>query len=116
MRPKRIHASRDPALLEAMLDAARLVVAFVSGRDFDRYLHDPLLRSAVERQVEIIGEAVRAVSGETMARAPHIPWLQIRAQRHRLAHEFGEVDHRVMWEIATVHAPRLVKNLEALLA
>ncbi len=115
MQPRRIHPSRDPVLLEAMLDAARSAVSFVAGKTLKQYLHDPLLRSAVERQVEIIGEAVRFVSGETRARAPHIPWLQIRAQRHRLAHEFGEVDHRVMWEIATVYAPRLIDNLENLL-
>ncbi len=98
-----------------MLDAARLAAEFVRGRTYEHYLRDPLLRSAVERQVEIIGEAVRFVSGQTMARAPHIPWLAIRAQRHRLAHEFGEVNHGVMWEIATRHAPRLVTDLEALL-
>jgi uncharacterized protein with HEPN domain len=53
---------RDGALLLDMLTAARAVVAFVTGRTFAEYEQDLLLRSAVERQVEIISEAARSVS------------------------------------------------------
>jgi len=47
------------AFLWDMLQAARSVLAFTSGRTFEEYLGDLMLRSAVERQLEIVGEALR---------------------------------------------------------
>jgi len=99
-----------------MIDAARLAISFVGGKTIDDYLHDPLLRSAVERQIEIIGEACRQISDTTIAANPEVPWRQIIAQRHRLAHEYGEVNDRVIWEIATQRAPDVVRRLERILA
>jgi uncharacterized protein with HEPN domain len=39
----------------------------------------------------------------------------IQAQRHVLAHEYGEIKHERIWRVATVHIPELVKQLAALL-
>jgi len=63
----------DLAYLWDMLTAARAVVSFVQGRTLEDYLGDLLLRSAVERQVEIIGEAARRVSREFQDAHPEIP-------------------------------------------
>lgn len=73
----------DLAYLWDMLTAARAVVSFVQGRTLEDYLGDLLLRSAVERQVEIIGEAAR-VSREFQDAHPEIPWRPVQAQRHVL--------------------------------
>jgi len=53
---------RDAGYLWDMLDAARAVSEFVAGRSLEDYLADRMLRGAVERHVEIIGEAARNVS------------------------------------------------------
>ena len=101
----------DNACLWDMLTAARAVKGFVQGRDFDGYLADLMLRSAVERQIEIIGEAARCVSKEFQAAHPEIPWRPIQAQRHVLAHEYGEIKHDRIWRVATVHIPDLIGQL-----
>jgi uncharacterized protein with HEPN domain len=80
----------DDGYLWDMLDAARSVSEFVAGRSFDQYLADKLLRSAVERQIEIIGEAARHVSDGTQGSHPEIPWRLISAQRQVLAHDMGK--------------------------
>lgn len=56
--------------------AAARIVRFVAGRSFDDYLEDELLRSAVERQLEIVGEALnqlRKSAPDTAARIPDLP-------------------------------------------
>jgi uncharacterized protein with HEPN domain len=72
-----------------MLPAARAVSTFVVGRTLEQYEADLFFRSAVERQIEIIGEAARGMSEAFKTANPQIPWRPIMAQRHRLAHEYG---------------------------
>jgi uncharacterized protein with HEPN domain len=114
-RASRSEGSRDAALLLDMLTAARLVAAYVAGKNFDDYLGDQMLRDAVERRVEIIGEAARGVSAAFKAAHPVIPWRPIMAQRHILAHEYATVRNDVIWKVATVHVPALIALLEPMI-
>ncbi len=102
------------ALLCDMLDAARRVVRFTARGDLESYRQDEMLRSAVERQIEIIGEAARRVSDGFRAAHPEVPWRPIIAQRNILAHDYGEIEDELVWRMATVHLPALLKQLEAL--
>ena len=106
--------SKDAAWLLDMLTAARAVQSFVAGRTFEQYQSDLLLRSAVERQVEIIGEAARGLSGTFKTAHPEIPWRPIMAQRHRLAHDYGEINNALIWTVATVHVPKLIVQIHPL--
>lgn len=108
-------ARPDDAHLWDMLQAAREVRQFVSGRTFEDYTRDVALRRAVERSVEIIGEACRRVSRGFCNAHPAVPWKKIAGQRHRLAHEYDTIDHGTIWRVATVHVPVLIDALEALL-
>ncbi|HVP10286.1 MAG TPA: HepT-like ribonuclease domain-containing protein [Phycisphaerae bacterium] len=104
----------DIACLWDMLDAARAVTLFVQGRSFQEYSADLMLRSAVERQVEILGEAARCVSQEFQQSHPQIPWQGIIGQRHVLAHDYGGIKHDRLWRVATELVPRLIELLEPL--
>ena len=105
---------RDAAYLWDMLDAAKAIRGFVAGRSYAEYLHDRMLRGAVERHVEIIGEAAGKVSKTFREVHPEIQWQQIVAQRHVLAHEYGDIEHELLWGVATLHVPVLIVQLEAL--
>jgi uncharacterized protein with HEPN domain len=97
-----------------MLDASRAIGQFVKGKSFLDYTRDRMLRGAVERHIEIIGEAARNVSPSFRNDHPEIPWSKIVAQRHVLAHEYGEVKHERIWAVATVHIPELIVQIEPL--
>ena len=107
MRPEH----KDVALLWDMLEAARKIEQFVAGRTFQGYATDELVQAAVERKLEIIGEAARKVSPEFQRRHPDIPWRGIISQRHFLAHEYGEVRQEKLWRVATVRIPELIAML-----
>ncbi len=104
----------DRVYLWDMLTAAKAVVEFTRGRTFAEYEADLLLRSAVERQIEIIGEAARRVSKEFQDAHPEIPWRPIQAQRHVLAHDYGEIKHDRIWRVTELHVPELISLLEPL--
>ncbi len=106
----------DQAYLWDMLDAAQAASTFVKGQRFADYEADRMLRGAIERHVEIIGEAAGKVSKAFQDAHPGIPWRLIIAQRHVLAHEYGEIEHALLWKVATVRTPELILQLEPLVA
>ncbi len=110
MRPE----ARDPGLLWDMLEAARRAVAFTRGIPLDAYLGDEMRRMAVERALEILGEAARLVSADFRAAHPEIPWRDLVGQRNVLTHAYGDVDDERLWRAATQDAPALVAALEPL--
>lgn len=115
MQPDHHAEAGDLAYLRDMLDACDRVSRFIAAKSIDDYRSDDLLRSAVERQVEIIGEAARRVSELFREKHPEIAWRPIIAQRHILAHEYGEIEHDLVWRVATKHIPELRAALLSLL-
>lgn len=105
----------DAAWLSDMLRASRRVVEFTAGMSLEQYATNWLVQSAVERQIEIVGEAANRVSTEFQSRHPEIPWRGIIAQRHVLAHEYGTIEHDRIWKIIAVHIPDLIRSLEPLI-
>ena len=104
--------AKNAAYLWDMLDAARAIQKFVLSRSFEDYKSHRMLRGAVERHIEIIGEAANKLSRGFRAAHPEIPWQRIIAQRNVLAHEYGEVDDSLVWRVATTRIPELISQIE----
>lgn len=105
---------RDMAYLWDMADAAQAIQGFVRGKTFRDYLSDRMLRGAVERHIEIIGEAARRVSEELKMAHPEVPWHSIVGQRNVLAHEYGDVRHEAIWGIAARRVAELIAAVRAI--
>jgi uncharacterized protein with HEPN domain len=95
---------------------AREIATYVAGRTWREFESDGQLRRAAERCIEIIGEAARNVSAGLQEEHPEIEWRAIAAQRHILAHEYGRIDARRIWRVATVHVPELAAAVDQILA
>ncbi|HOK66686.1 MAG TPA: DUF86 domain-containing protein [Anaerohalosphaeraceae bacterium] len=111
MRPE----NRDGAFLWDMIQACRDILDFASHKTFQDFENDKMLRSAVERQILILGEAARNISDSLKQRTPQIPWKLIIAQRNILAHEYGEVLTERIWNVVQHRIPELLGQLQALL-
>jgi uncharacterized protein with HEPN domain len=109
MRPD----AKDMARLWDMLDAARTAVEFTEGVGFEGFLKDRKTRNAVERNLEIIGEAARCVSQETREGLSDIPWRSVIGLRNVLAHEYGDIRYEILWTVVRDKLPPLVARLEA---
>ena len=106
---------RDPAYLWDMLDAATSIKQFTEGATFRQYADNKMIRSAVERQLEILGEAARRVSQGFKDAHPEVSWRQIVGLRNLLAHEYGDIQHERVWQIAAKSIPALIDQLRPLL-
>lgn len=106
---------RDPReRVRDMLDAVAAI---------ERYLHrgraafeqDELLQAWFVRNLQIIGEAARALPEEVRALAPEIEWPKIIGMRNVLVHGYFDVDFDIVWNAASRDAPAIKPRLEHLL-
>jgi len=103
---------RDAGYLWDMLDAARTVEQLSSNQDFTQYSNDRRTQLAVERSLEIIGEAASRVSTSFRNAHPEIPWRQIIGQRNILIHEYGEIKQERIWKTVRENVPQLIELLK----
>ena len=83
-------------------------------RDFKVYMADKMLRRAVEREFEIIGEAMGRI--EKLDSALNISSKkQIISMRNRVIHGYDKIDNEIIWGTIVRHLPTLKKEIESLL-
>ncbi len=109
-----------PTLKKRLLDAlqaCRAIQDFVAERTAADYEGNLMLRSAVERQFEIIGEALNQAEIEQPDLTMLIPDLRrIVGLRNRIIHGYDSVDDQLLWQVVHTHIPLLAQQLEQLLA
>ena len=105
----------DRARLQHMLDNARLAHQFVEGKSRDDLETDDQLRLALDRAVEIIGEAACHITDQLQGETPEIPWGDIKGTRLIVAHRYYELDRDLLWETVIDDLPILIPQLEAIL-
>ncbi len=108
---------RSPKLLEDIREAAAFIGEVAKGKSLADYGADRLLRQAIERNFEIIGEAIKRRAQHDAETAARIrDYRQIVAFRNVLIHGYDLVDHALVWSTIESQIPILLGDVEALLA
>lgn len=99
-----------------MLDSCRFLVELTRGESVDRYVGDRVFRGAVQRELQIIGEALLQLRALDQATAAKIrEHERIIGFRHVLVHGYDVVDSSVVWHIVQERLPELLRDLEGLI-
>lgn len=110
--------AHDPrALLWDAIAAGETIERFLSGKGYHDYVADELLRSAVERQFEILGEALSQLgkkAPEFVARVPQAS--KAIGFRNVLIHGYAMVDDAIAWQAASRNLPSRLSSLREILA
>ena len=95
--------------------AAARIAEFTSGKQFEDYRSNAMLRAAVERQFEIIGEALSQLARLDERLVERISERRrIIAFRNILIHGYADVDDRLVWDVIQGKLPVLRREVEAL--
>lgn len=98
--------------LQDILTAARLIASYVQGVTEADFHTNTQKQDAIIRRLEIIGEAAVHLSDATRQAVPELPFRKMRGMRNIVAHDYANVDLKIVWEVATVHVPDVCAVLE----
>ncbi len=108
-------ADGDRIRLLHIQEAIAYIEKFVQNKSKEDIYDDALMRFAVERQLEIIGEASNNLTSSIKERFPEIEWKRVIGFRNFLAHEYFGVDLELVWDIVETKIPPLKTVIEKML-
>ncbi len=95
-----------------MLDTARKAVSLLKGKTRQSYDTDEALCLALAHLIQVFGEAARRVSVAFRQGNPEIPWEEIVGMRHKIVHDYLEVDDDIVWQVVSVDVAAMIEILE----
>ena len=102
--------------LNDMEAACQRVCEFVQGCDQETFCSHGIAYYAIVRNLEIIGEAAKGIPDEVRQRHPQVEWARIGRARDIIAHHYFALEDETLWEMTTVHVPRLLERLAPIIA
>jgi uncharacterized protein with HEPN domain len=95
-----------------MLEAASKIARYLGGRQAEAFLADEMAYDATLRNLEIIGEAAKAIPEEIRQRYPEVDWRGVTGLRDVLAHAYFALDDATLWKIVHTDVRQLLEVLE----
>lgn len=102
---------RERSYLVDMLQYSRETIELISVETYESFITNRLKRLAIERLIEIIGEAANHVSLDTQKSMPKIAWSRIIGMRNKIAHDYGEILSDRIWVISNTSVRELAESL-----
>ncbi|MBL8116378.1 MAG: DUF86 domain-containing protein [Anaerolineae bacterium] len=106
----------DSLYLQHMLESTTKAITFVQDKSRMDYDQDEILRLALLHLIQTIGEAARNVSQSFQDAHPQIPWKPIMGIRHRIVHNYADVDDDVVWKTVSTDLPPLLEALSKIVS
>jgi len=98
-----------------IIQAIDKILNYTKGVDFEQFRNHEMMKDAVMKNFEIVGEAAYHVSNETKKKYNEIAWIPIQALRHILVHDYYEVNPERLWNIKESYLEDLKKEMQRVL-
>jgi uncharacterized protein with HEPN domain len=102
--------------IEDIIGAMNDALSFVKDMEYDVFLRDKKTIYAVNRALEIIGEATKNIPASVKNRYPQIPWKKMAGMRDKVIHEYFGVDLKRVWSTVKKDIPDLKPLFEKILS
>jgi len=94
-------SDRDKSYIYDMLNYSTEILEIIKNENHNSFVQNRVKRLAVERLIEIIGEAANHISIEIVEENKDIPWSKIIGLRNKIVHDYGEILTDRIWLIAS---------------
>lgn len=107
--------NKDLAYLQHMLLAVEHIVSY-SQNNKTYFMDSELVRDAVVRNFQIMGEACKKVSSKTVSDYPDVPWSKIAKFRDKLVHDYFGINYDLLWDVIEKELPKIEVQLVTIVA
>jgi len=108
--------NNEPILfLQDIQNSVLKIFKYTNGIDYQEFISDDMVKDAVERNFEIIGEAVKHLSEDFRNKYPNIPFKQIAGMRDKLIHDYFGVDYEIVWKTIKDKLPQFNDDISGLI-
>ncbi len=104
----------DSVFIRHILDCINAVKEFSKGLSKEELITNRLKQSAIVREIEVIGEAVKNISEDLKEKHPEIAWAKIARTRDKMIHHYFGIDLDTVWGIVTEDIPVLEKQIKSI--
>jgi len=101
--------------LNDILDAMTKIESYIKGLYYEEFIHNDMVKDAVLRNLEIIGEAAKNIPEDVREIYSDIPWKRIVGLRNIVIHEYFGVDLENIWKIITENIPEVKPTIVEIL-
>ncbi len=105
----------DSIYLEHIIDETAFIIKESRELSFEDLIKNEILKRAMVRSLEIIGEAVKNISKELKDKYPGIEWKKIAGIRDKLIHDYFGVDWNIVWDVINIQIPGLYVKINKML-
>ena len=106
---------QDEVFLRHVLESIEKIELFTEGIERTEFMELEEKQEAVIRKVEVIGEAVKNISGAFRKQHPAVPWSEIAKTRDKLIHGYFEVNLERVWTVVKRDLPQLKRQTKKML-
>ncbi|UTC65381.1 DUF86 domain-containing protein [Treponema sp. OMZ 788] len=107
------HNERDKSYIYDILKYSQEVIDILKDENHNSFVNNRIKRLAIERLIQIIGEAANHLSKDFMQENPDIPWKKIIGLRNKIVHDYGEILTDRIWLIASQSIPELMDQIKS---
>ena len=106
-----LHSERDKSYIYDILKYSQEIIDIVKDENHNSFVNNRIKRLAIERLIQIIGEAANHLSRDFMQENQDIPWTKIIGLRNKIVHDYGEILTDRIWLIASESIPELMYQI-----
>lgn len=107
------HNERDKSFIYDILKYSQEVIDILKDETHNSFVNNRIKRLAIERLIQIIGEAADHLSKDFMKENQDIPWTKIIGLRNKIVHDYGEILTDRIWLIASESIPELMYQIKS---
>ena len=107
---------RDNSRVRHMLDAMERILSIAKGMSRDQLSHHEDNTEKILFNMMVLGEAANNISREFAARNPSVAWKDIASVRHKIVHDYADIDFDTIWDILQNDIPEEYEKVKAVAA